>query len=228
MRHVHLAFIGLLAVIALLAAIGVGRSAFEPGDSAQAVGPGTIDLIKLDADPTTGGTQVCVEADEGTAFSFDFVVDEFNAADSLNVQIGGNVGVNFVSGDFTYTVIAINYVPGVLDDDPLNAFAQAGQLSTTTKVPGKDHLGRAYYTTPPANSGPVGEVVVAQVTLTPTSQAATTQYVTIDPTQPGTPLDGAYDSFFGSSPSDPPRRRAGDHRSCVPQRQPRHRGLPAG
>ena len=127
MRKSAIAVFGLMAVIALL--LLAGRSGLGPSTPASASAPGTIDTTKIDADPGTGGIQTCISVPTSTPFSVDLVLDAINAADSNNISAGGDAGINFTAGDFTFGNPAVSFTASPIG--AVAGFTAAAQVSTT-------------------------------------------------------------------------------------------------
>jgi hypothetical protein len=182
---------------ALLMLIGLSASAGPQGVLTAAASSGSIDFAKIDADPGAPGIQACRSVSPGEKFSIDLIVGSIDAADSSNFALGGNIGFNFNTGDFTSPDIA--FESGVLGDiGDLTSFPLG---TSDEKAAGKTHVGRAYMTGPSVSApGLVGTVAVARATLT----AGTKTGMKPIRITKSTPLDGSFDFFMGASPSVQP------------------------
>ncbi len=187
-----LALVGALCLL-----IALGSSQGPQAALAAPAGQGNIAFVRVDADPDASGIQSCRSVAPGETFSVDFVVDSINAADSNNFAIGGNVGFNFSTGDFTSPTI--DFEPGALDE--IAGFTPTPQLESTTKTPNMTHVGRAFFSSPDVSApGLVGQVIGARATLTAGNE---TGLKTISITK-SDPLDGGFDFFMGASPTVQP------------------------
>ncbi|MCH8271141.1 MAG: hypothetical protein IH985_08035, partial [Planctomycetes bacterium] len=179
-----LALAGLAGVVALLLLAGD-----QPTGAGHTQTAGAIDFVRIDADPFVAGTQLCRSVSPGETFQIDLIVDGINSADSDDFASGGNIGFNFVSGDFTSS--SIDFAPAAIDD--VAGFAATPQGSTTTKVAGLTHVSRAYFNFQPSAPSLVGEIVAARVTVTAGMGIGLT---TIEVTK-SSPLDASWDFFLG-------------------------------
>jgi len=195
--------LSLLAVTLSIVLLGqtIGPAAGSPSST-----PGVIDFILIDADPLTPGIQTCRSVVAGGTFSIDFTVDEIDPVDSNDFASGGNVGFNFATGDFVSP--SIDFGPGAIDDIP--GFVPAPQLESTTKAPGRTHVGLAYFNPPPVSAPSlVGQVIAARATLTAgTGAGLKTIEVTLPDPDPA-PLDGSFDTFFGATEQIRPAAQQG-------------------
>ncbi len=185
----------LAGAVLLLLTLAAGR---PPRAAASPGGPGTIDLVRVDADPDTPGVQPCRRVAPGDTFSINFVADSVDPADSNNLASLGNIGFYFPTGAFSSP--SIDFAPGVLDEVP--GFIPVSQGAFSGKVPGQTHVARAYFNPPPGPSAPgvVGQIIVAGAKLTAGAEPG---LKTIGITKT-IPLDASYDFFLGNSPNVQP------------------------
>ncbi len=154
-----LAATALVGALSLLIALSPGGG--SQGVSAAAAGSGAIDFAKIDADPDAPGIQPCRSVATQETFSIDIIVESIDAADSDNYASGGNVGINFNTGDFASP--NIDFEPGGIDD--VDGFASVPLGTSEEKTAGKTHVAQGYFNPNASAPNITGTIVVARATL---------------------------------------------------------------